>query len=118
VTPKPAIWLGSSLADVRAFPAEARQGLGYQLYRVQRGLEADDWKALPSVGSGVYEIRVRIGGAFRLLYVAKYAEGIYVLHAFAKKSQRAPQAELEVARRRLGALVASRRAQRKGGDAV
>jgi len=109
VTPKPVVWLGSSLADVRAFPAEARQGLGYQLSRVQLGLVADDWKAMPAVGSGVYEIRVRLGGAFRLLYVAKYAEAIYVLHAFEKKSQRTPQAAVDLAGRRLASLVASRR---------
>ncbi len=110
MTPKPAVWLGSSLADVRAFPAEARQGLGYQLSRVLLGLAADDWKAMPAVGSGVYEIRVRMGGAFRLLYVAKYAEAIYVLHTFEKKSQRTAQADVDLARRRLAALVALRRA--------
>jgi phage-related protein len=96
------------LADVRAFPAAARQGLGYQLSRVQLGLAADDWKAMTGVGSGVYEIRVRMGGAFRLLYVAKYAEAIYVLHAFERKSQRTPQAAVDLARRRLAALVAHR----------
>jgi phage-related protein len=102
-------WLGTALRDVRAFPAATRQDLGYQLYRVQQGLEPSDWKPMPVVGAGVFEVRIRTGGAFRVLYVTKFAEAIYVLHAFEKRSQKTGQAELDLARRRYAALVASRR---------
>ena len=54
---KPLAWLGSSLDDVRAFPAEARRAAGYQLGRVQQGLMPDDWKPMSTVGAGVYEKR-------------------------------------------------------------
>jgi phage-related protein len=101
VTEKPIAWLGSSLLDVRAFPKEARERVGYALDRVQRGLEPSDWKPMPSVGAGVREIRVKVGRQFRVLYVAKYAEAVYVLHAFEKKTQKTAQADLELARRRL-----------------
>ena len=70
------VWLGSSLADVRAFPDVARQRAGYALGLVQQGLEPPDWRPMPSVGLGVSEIRVRTGRDFRLFYVAKYAEAI------------------------------------------
>lgn len=70
-----------------------------------------DWKPMPSVGSGIVEVRVRIGGAYRLMYVAKFAEGIYVLHVFQKKSQKTAGLDIEVARSRLKAV---RRAREEG----
>ena len=64
---------------------------------------------MPSIGPGVNEIRVRAGGAFRVLYVAKFAEAIYVLHAFQKKSGRTSRMDVELSRRRYRALMARRR---------
>ena len=81
---------------------------GFQLWRVQRGLEPNDWKPLASVGLGVREIRVRTGLAYRVVYVAKFAEAVYVLHAFEKRSQRTSKRDLELARQRLRALVKQR----------
>jgi phage-related protein len=75
-------WVGSSLVDLRAFPEVARREAGYQLRRVQEGLLPDDWKPMPSVGAGVEEIRLHSGVEHRVLYVAKFEEAIYVLHAF------------------------------------
>ena len=64
---------------------------GFQLDKVQNGEDADDWKAMAAVGNGVHEIRVRDeSGAFRLMYVAKFPEAVYVLHAFQKKTGRRP----------------------------
>ena len=63
---------------------------------------------MPTVGKGVAEIRVRIGQEFRVLYVSKFAEAIYVLHAFEKKSQKTAQRDLAVATERLGQLLRSR----------
>lgn len=102
-------WLGSSLTDLRAFPADARRDAGYQLRRVQSGLMPSDWKALSSVGPGVYEIRVHTGVEHRVFYVAKFSEAIYVLHAFEKKTRQTRSDDIEVARRRYARLEARRR---------
>ncbi len=97
---KPVTWLGNSLEAIRSFP---------QLARVQDGLEPDGWKPMPSVGLGVNEIRVREGGAFRLIYVAKFPEAIYVLHAFQKKTRKTSKADIELARRRYRAMLNERK---------
>jgi phage-related protein len=102
---KPVAFLGDSLARLRAFPSEARRSAGHQLDRVQRGLDPDDWKPMPSVGAGVREIRVRErAGIFRVIYLASIAEAVYVLNAFQKKTQRTPQWEIDLATERLRAL--------------
>ena len=74
--------LGSALADLRAFPKDVRQEAGFALDRIQQELLPPDWKPMSDIGPGVNEIRVRAGGQYRVLYVAKLAEAVYVLHAF------------------------------------
>lgn len=86
---------------------------GFQIWRVQRGLEPNDWKPMPSVGLGVQEIRIRTGAEHRVLYVARFAEAIYVLHAFEKRTRRTPKDSLDLAGQRLRALI-NRRTQQKG----
>ena len=81
-------WLGDSLSRVREFSPDARREAGYQLERVQAGIEPADWKSMPSVGLGVTELRVHVDGAFRVIYTAKFAEAVYVLHAFEKSRAR------------------------------
>lgn len=99
---KPVVWLGSSKADLKAFPAAVMDDMGHQLFRIQRGLDPDDWKPMPSIGAGVREIRVRDpSGAFRTIYLATRPEAIYVLHCFRKKSQKTAREDIEVARQRL-----------------
>lgn len=99
--PKPIEFRGSSLDDLRAFPLAARREAGYQLDKVQIGLEPDDWKPMSSVGSGVKEIRIREpAGAFRVIYVAKFADVIYVLHCFQKKSEKTGKTDLDLATKR------------------
>src|SRR5512135_583061 len=105
---KPIVWVGDSLVRVRAFPADAKRELGYQLERVQDEREPADWKPMPSVGAGVNEIRARIGGAHRVIYVAKFQEAIYVLHAFQKKSSKTARRDIELAKDRLRALIRER----------
>jgi phage-related protein len=68
-------WLGDSLARLRGFPREAMRDAGYQLDLVQDGREPTDWKPMSSIGSGVQELRIRMGGAFRVIYVAKFPAG-------------------------------------------
>ena len=106
---KPVVWMGDSLEQVRAFPPLARQGAGVELALVQAGEAPSDWKPMPAVGLGVNEIRVHAGGAFRMIYVAKFIEAIYVLHAFQKKSRKTSRSDLDLARRRFRALAHDRR---------
>lgn len=95
-------WLGSSRADVRAFPDDARIHAGWQLELVQRGLEPDDWKPMPTIGAGVREIRIReASGAFRIVYLATLEDRVLVLHAFQKKTQATPKRDIELAIQRL-----------------
>jgi phage-related protein len=102
---KQVIWMGSSKEDLRDFPEEARRQVGYQLEHVQEGVNPDDWKPMPAVGSGVREIRVReSSGAFRCIYLATRPEGVYVLHCFQKKTQKTSQQDLDLARRRFKSL--------------
>jgi len=99
---KPITFVGTALGDLRAFPVAARQAAGHQLDRVQRGLEPDDWKPMPSIGPGVREIRVRVdASAFRVIYVAKLADAIYVLHAFQKKTEQTAKRDIDLAMSRL-----------------
>lgn len=98
---KPIEFLGDSLVRVREFPKGARRAAGYQLDRVQRGLEADDWKPMKAVGAGVRELRIRDrSGAFRVFYLATLADRIVVLHAFQKKTQRTAKHDIDLAARR------------------
>lgn len=92
---------GSALDDLRTFPATARCEAGYQLDQVQNRRDPDDWKPMPTIGSGVCEIRIREAeGAFRVIYVAKFEDAIYVLHCFQKKTQKTSRIDLELAIRR------------------
>ena len=109
---KPLEWIGTSLEAVRAFGDEARKHIGYQLYRVQSGLEPSDWKPMTVVGSGVREIRVHSRkDEFRAIYVATFEEAVYVLHAFQKKSRKTPKPDLELASSRFKELVKQRKAK-------
>src|SRR3989454_7385848 len=106
---KPIVWLGDSLARIRDFVPEARHEAGVQLGLVQAGKEPSDWKPMPSVGLGVNEIRVRTGNAYRLIYVARFSEAVYVLHAFEKKSRKTSKPDLDLARARFRTMVRERR---------
>jgi len=103
---KPIEFRGSALDDLRAFPRAARREAGYQLDQVQRGREPDDWKPTNTVGQGVREIRIRdAAGAFRVLYVAKFEDAVYVLHCFQKKTQKTRKADLDLAGQRYRDLL-------------
>lgn len=93
-------FVGSSLADLRRFPAEARREAGFQLDAVQRGLDPTDWKPLSTVGVGVREIRIHVLGEWRAICVARFADVVYVLHCFEKKSRKTRREDLALARER------------------
>ena len=92
---KPIEFAGDSLARLRDFPPTARRAAGYQLDRIQRGLEPDDWKTIQTIGAGVRELRIRDrAGAFRVIYLATLPDRIVVLHAFQKKTQRTTRQDI------------------------
>ena len=103
---KPVEFRGNSLDDLRAFPGSARHEAGHQIDRVQQGYQADDWKPMPSIGAGVQEIRIRdAAGAFRVIYVAKFTDAVYVLHCFRKTSQKTSKTDLDPAAKRYRELI-------------
>ncbi|MCI1710136.1 MAG: type II toxin-antitoxin system RelE/ParE family toxin [Chiayiivirga sp.] len=107
---KPVRFSGTALDDLRAFPESARHDAGYQLHLVQCGEAPDDFKPMPEIGRGVEEIRLRDeSGAFRVIYTARLADAIHVLHAFQKKTQRTARADIELARSRYTKLLQDRR---------
>lgn len=105
---KPLIWLGSARRDIRAFPADAQRRSGFQLRKVQHGLDPDDWKPMTSVGLGVREIRIQTKLAHRVFYLATLDEAVYVLHAFEKRTRKTPPHEIALARDRYRALLKKR----------
>ncbi len=106
---KPLTFLGDSLKAVRGFADDARRDAGYQLRRVQQGHQPHDFKPMPSVGQGVEEVRLwSEEGTFRVAYVARLPEAVYVLHAFQKKTQTTAQTDIQLAARRYRALMKDR----------
>jgi phage-related protein len=98
---KTVTFLGSSRDDLRDMPEPVRHAIGVELMTVQLGGTPTDFKPIPSVGAGAYEIRIRdVAGAFRTVYVTKCVDSIFVLHAFQKKTRKTAKADLELARRR------------------
>lgn len=110
MTLKPVRWLGDSRERISEFPDDPRRDAGYQLERIQAGMEPVDRKPMPSVGLGVSEIRVHDStGAYRVIYVAKFSEAVYVIHAFQKKARKTPKPEIELAGKRFRDLVQERK---------
>lgn len=109
---KPIDWRGSSfkdLTDENVFSLEARKVAGTQLRKIQRGDEPDDWKPFDDIGAGTKEIRIKFAdGAFRVMYVAKFPEAVYVLHCFKKKTQQTSQHDKDIAKLRYKAVIQER----------
>jgi phage-related protein len=95
---------------LREFPEDARQDAGYQLDQVQRGKQPSDFKPMPTVGKGAEELRVwDDSGTYRVMYVARLREAVYVLHAFQKKTRSTSKQDIEVATHRYAELMRGRR---------
>ena len=97
---KPLNFVGSSLDDIRNFPDEARRSAGFELRTVQNGFEPSNWKPMQLIGPGVKEIRIHVLGEWRVIYVAKLRDAVYVLHAFQKKTRKTSQRDIDLARQR------------------
>lgn len=93
-------WIGSSYRDLLSFPKDAKKEAGYQLDKVQLGDDPSDWKAMNSIGAGIKEIRIHRSNEYRIIYLAKYANTIYVLHSFVKKTQKTSKKDIDLAKER------------------
>lgn len=103
---KPVSFIGNSLDEVRSFPDSARREVGFQIDRLQRGLDPDDWKPMKTIGAGVREIRVRdASGAFRVIFIATLEDAVYILHAFQKKTAATSKRDLDLATARFRELM-------------
>ncbi|MGR6036206.1 MAG: type II toxin-antitoxin system RelE/ParE family toxin [Candidatus Nitrosoglobus sp.] len=103
---KPVRFMGDSLKRLRQFPLNVRYDMGYQLDKVQRGEQPDDFKPIPSIGKGVEEIRVWDDtGTYRMIYTVRLADAVYVLHVFQKKTQNIGKYDIELARKRYTELM-------------
>jgi len=106
-------WMGSSYADLLAFPQESRREAGFELRKVQAGLDPTDWKPFNDIGAGTRELRLRdAAGIYRVMYVARFEEAVYVLHRFQKKTQATSKQDKGIAEARYRALIRARRSDR------
>jgi len=106
---KPITWVDSSLKDLLKFTNNAKKEAGFQLGRIQNGLNPDSWKSFDKIGSGVKEIRIsEENGIYRVIYVAKFEEAIYVLHSFQKKTRTTNKKDKDIAKTRYQRVLARR----------
>ena len=106
---KKIVWLATTHEIVKAYPADVRGEIGYNLDKIQRRLEPSDWKPMSSVGSGVKEIRIHLQNEYRVLYVAKFQEAVYVLHGFIKKTEQTSKKEIDITKKRYQEMLTIRR---------
>jgi phage-related protein len=104
-------FMGDSQAALARFPLEVRRYTGFELWQVQLGLMPSDFKPMPTVGSGAYEIRVKLNGQWRVIYVAKHLDAVYVLHCFHKTTAQTAKTDIDLASKRYKLMN-----QRKGDN--
>ena len=102
-------FLGDSRKVLREFPNDTRIEVGHQLGRIQTGLKAEDFKPMHPIRAGVEEIRIsEESGAYRVVYSARRAEAVYVIHTFQNKTRTTSQRDIEIARERFQQLMRGR----------
>lgn len=107
-------WMGTSKEDLMEFPRAMIAAAGHQISNVQFGMDPDDWSPMETVGSGSKEIRLRDrDGWYRVIYVAKFESGVYILHSFQKKTNQTAQSDIDLARIRYSAAKAADSRSRK-----
>jgi phage-related protein len=111
MTDKSIYWVGNSREDVSSFPEDARRKAGFQLRAVQRGEMPTDFKPMSVVGAGVQEIRIRTENAYRIFYVARFDEVVYILHAFQKKTQKTSKQDIQIGQQRYLQMIEHRKTQ-------
>lgn len=106
-------WVGSSYDDLLGFPREPRREAGFQLGQIQAGIDPDDWKSFDVIGAGTREIRIKDStGIYRVIYVAKFDEAIYILHCFQKKTEATTKHDKDIAEARYRAVAQRRKAKK------
>lgn len=107
---KKVIYLGRAIKDITAFPAKAKQRIVTALTMVSAGIQLgpNEFKYMSTVGAGVYELRIKAENQYRVFYVAKFDEAVYVLHAFVKKTQQTSNADIALGIERYKALLKER----------
>jgi phage-related protein len=113
MTKRPLEFAGNSYEELCDFPKAARRAAGAELLKVQLGSMPSDFKPMHGIGRGVYEVRVHVGGEWRVLFVTKFEAAIFVLHAFHKKTLRTSKHDLKIAVDRYKELVSE---VGKGGE--
>lgn len=110
---KQIIYYASTKRDIGSFPSKAKQRIARLLDMVAANLELqpNDFKYMPAVGMGTYELRIKTNSHYRVFYVTKFEEAIYVLHAFVKKTQETPLKDIEKGKERYKALLRYRRGE-------
>lgn len=106
---KPLCWIGSSLEDLANFPESARRRAGFQLRAVQGGEDPSDFKPMSVVGAGVQEIRIRAEDTYRIFYIARFEEAVYVLHTLQKKTQKTSKLDIEIGQKRYQQILQYRK---------
>lgn len=103
------IFAGRTLEYLKNFPDKARREAGFQLDKLQQGEPPTDWKPMSSIAPGVQEIRISdADGIFRVVYIAKFKEAIYALHAFQKKTQKTSKSDIDAANRAYKIIIQER----------
>ena len=105
---KQLLWCGNSYKVLTAFERAVKQASGFQLHLIQQGQDPDDWKPMPGIGAGVREVRVHVNGEHRIIYLAKFEEGVYILHAFQKKTRKTAKKDLDIAKTRFSEVIQNR----------
>lgn len=99
-------WNNSVVDDYRKFPEDVKQDGGYQLDTLQKGLDPEDFKPMPSIGSGAYELRLDdIQNEYRVIYVVKFEDAVWVLHAFQKTTKKTSDKDIALAKGRYEKLL-------------
>lgn len=113
---KPLHWIGSSKSDLKEFPDEARRKAGLELRVLQQGSIPSDFKPMRVIGKGVEEIRIQAEGAYRVFYIARFEEAVYVLHAFQKKTQKTSLKDIELGQKRYKQVLQQRETEEENND--
>jgi phage-related protein len=102
--------IGDSIEVIRGFPQSVKEDIGFQLHLVQIGETPTDFRPMPEIGAGTYEVRVREpSGWYRAFDVTKFEEAIYLLHAFEKKTNTTSKKDKDIGKTRYRDMVQRRK---------
>jgi phage-related protein len=110
------VWEGDSLDVLRGFPTGIKKGLGKDIQRLQEGEQPRNSRPMKSIGKGVFELRqMDENGWYRVIYLRKIGNRLFMLHSFVKKSAKTSQKDLNIANNRLKQVQARLVEEKKDG---